>query len=162
MSAAKPQGLVHSREIEYCRVTEPVLVSLNTKVRRTGNDASPRMPCQKLGRFVDRCREGKSSSTFYYHALAPRWFETSNDFGFFVRASDCLRLRSRTTFNRFENLHVPRAPTQIPRERVANFCFRRVGIPVKQRLCRNQETRRADTALQSSLVDKLLLQWMQS
>src|SRR5439155_15063856 len=62
---------------------------------------------------------------------------------------------------RANNLVVPRAAAQVPRQPVARLLFARARLRVEQRLGGHDETRRADPALQRRVFEKLLLHRMQ-
>src|SRR5690348_4079129 len=59
------------------------------------------------------------------------------------------------------NLIVSGAAAKIARQRIANLGLGRMRIVVEQRLGRHQEARRANAALQASVLEELLLQRMQ-
>ena len=62
---------------------------------------------------------------------------------------------------RAHNLVVARAAAKIARERETNFLLRWIRIVLKQRLCRYNEARSAEAALQGSMLDKCFLHRME-
>ena len=63
--------------------------------------------------------------------------------------------------NRFKNLHVPRAATEIPRKAFANICFSRLRILFQKAHGRDHHSRCADTALRPAAFNESLLHLMQ-
>ena len=76
-----------------------------------------------------------------------------------LSVASCMFFRGRA--HRADDLVVARAAAQIAGQRVADLFFVRIGIAVEQRLGRHEKTRRADAALQRSVLDELALQRMQ-
>src|ERR1035437_7118791 len=75
------------------------------------------------------------------------------------RFAFALRANSRSRIeHRFHNLVITGASAQVPGQRVANVVLGRFRIAIEQRLRRNQESGRADAALQGRVLEKLVLQ----
>jgi hypothetical protein len=61
----------------------------------------------------------------------------------------------------FYDLVVSRAATEMTREDLFHLFSRWMGIPFQKRLRRHQDSRSAKTALDRSVIDERLLQWME-
>src|SRR6266536_3655134 len=69
--------------------------------------------------------------------------------------------RGRPVLNRFDDVDVARAATQIARDTPSNLFLGRFGRGREQRLRAQQHARRAEAALQAVLLEETLLQRVQ-
>src|ERR1043166_65419 len=73
----------------------------------------------------------------------------------------CAFLHGGGCQNGLHDLVVPGAATEIARQTVANLLLGWLGAALQERLRRDDETWRANPALQSGVLEELLLKWVQ-